>query len=60
VVIWQRLLHSGIGLGAVYKFLVFVSGFLPLLFAITGLRMWWLKRMQRRITIADEVPAVAE
>jgi uncharacterized iron-regulated membrane protein len=60
VVIWQRLLHSGIGLGVIYKFLVFVSGFLPLLFAITGLRMWWLKRVQRRITVADEVPAVAE
>jgi uncharacterized iron-regulated membrane protein len=60
VVIWQRLLHSGLGLGFLYKVLVFVSGFLPLLFAITGLSMWWLKRVQRRITVAEEVPAIAE
>lgn len=48
VVVWQRLLHSGLGLGIAYKILVFLSGFLPLLFGITGLRMWWLKRYQRR------------
>jgi uncharacterized iron-regulated membrane protein len=60
VVIWQRLLHSGLGLGLIYKLLVFVSGFLPLLFAITGLRMWWLKRVQRRITLPEAVPEIAE
>jgi uncharacterized iron-regulated membrane protein len=53
VVIWQRLLHSGLGLGVAYKLLVFLSGLLPLLFAITGFRMWWLKRAQRRYTVVD-------
>ena len=51
VVIWQRYLHSGLGLGFAWRALVFVSGFLPLLFAITGIRMWWLKRAQRRLAV---------
>lgn len=45
---WQHALHAGEGLGWVWKFLVFLSGFLPLLFAITGVSMWWLKRRVRR------------
>lgn len=44
---WQRPLHEGGGLGAVWRFLVFLSGLLPLLFAITGISMWWLKRRAR-------------
>jgi len=44
---WQHGLHEGRGLGPVWRFLVFVSGFLPLLFVITGLRIWWLKRCAR-------------
>ena len=46
--VWQRPLHEGGGLGALWRFLVFLSGFLPLLFVITGLSMWWLKRRARR------------
>lgn len=41
---WQHGLHEGRGLGPVWKFLVFLSGFLPLIFTVTGLRIWWLKR----------------
>lgn len=41
---WQRPLHEGMGLGPVWRGLVFVSGFLPLLFSITGVSMWLLKR----------------
>ncbi len=33
VVLWQRWLHSGLGLGIVWRVLVFISGFLPLFFA---------------------------
>jgi uncharacterized iron-regulated membrane protein len=44
---WQHGLHEGRGLGPVWKFLVFLSGFLPLIFAVTGLRIWWLKRRAR-------------
>lgn len=47
-VAWQRALHYGQGLGAGYKFLVFVSGVIVPAFAITGFLMWWLKRRNRR------------
>ena len=41
---WQHLLHFGVGLGLLWKVLVFLSGLLPLLLAITGLTVWWKKR----------------
>ena len=44
---WQHALHAGEGAGPLWKLLVFVIGFLPLLFSITGVWMWWLKRAQR-------------
>ena len=43
-----RGLHAGQGLGPVYRALVFASGFLPLLFAVTGFLMWLKKRQARR------------
>jgi hypothetical protein len=48
IIAWQRALHYGQGLGGIYKFLVFVSGLIIPLFAITGFLMWWLKRRNRR------------
>ena len=36
------------GLGGAYKFLVFVSGIIIPVFAVTGFLMWWLKRRNRR------------
>lgn len=47
-VAWQRPLHAGEGWGAVWRALVFVSGFLPLLFVITGTVMWLKKRKGRK------------
>jgi uncharacterized iron-regulated membrane protein len=47
IIAWQRALHYGLGLGGVYKFLVFVSGVIIPLFAITGFMMWWIKRRNR-------------
>jgi uncharacterized iron-regulated membrane protein len=44
VLAWQHAVHAGQALGWVWKVLVFLSGFLPLLFALTGATMWWLKR----------------
>jgi uncharacterized iron-regulated membrane protein len=41
---WQRALHSGKGLGTMWWMLVFVSGLMPPLFAVTGVTMWWLRR----------------
>lgn len=48
IIAWQRALHYGTGLGGVYKFLVFVSGVIIPLFAVTGTLMWWIKRRNRR------------
>ncbi len=47
-VAWQRPLHAGVGLGPIWNALVFISGFLPLLFSITGISMWWIKRRARQ------------
>ncbi|WP_300295560.1 PepSY domain-containing protein [Ferrovibrio sp.] len=50
IIAWQRALHYGTGLGGVYKFLVFVSGVIIPLFAVTGFFMWWIKRRNRQAT----------
>jgi uncharacterized iron-regulated membrane protein len=47
VLAYQHALHEGGGLGPVWRLLVFLSGFLPLVFAITGTMMWLKKRGQR-------------
>jgi uncharacterized iron-regulated membrane protein len=55
---WQHALHAGEGLGWTWKLLVFASGFLPLLFGITGFLMWQLKRRAKRVALAvREAPA---
>lgn len=44
----QRPMHDGQGnLGALWEFLVFLAGLVPLLFVITGTIMWLKKRKQR-------------
>jgi uncharacterized iron-regulated membrane protein len=49
---WQRQFHAGNGLGWWWWTLVFLSGFLPLIFVITGISMWWLKRRNRALVQA--------
>jgi len=46
---WQHAVHAGQALGWVWKLLVFLSGLLPLLFALTGSAMWWLKRRRQPV-----------
>lgn len=48
----QRGLHGGEGFGWIWKILVFLSGLLPLLFSVTGIAMWWIKR-RRRSDVAE-------
>jgi uncharacterized iron-regulated membrane protein len=48
IIAWQRALHYGTGLGSTYKFLVFASGVVIPIFAVTGFLMWWIKRRNRR------------
>ncbi len=55
---WQRPVHVG-NLGPVWKFLVFLSGLVPLLFVITGITMW-LKKRRRHVPmtmLTDDVTA---
>jgi uncharacterized iron-regulated membrane protein len=44
VVDLQNALHYGAAFGIFWKVMVFVSGFLPLFFAITGFNIWWARR----------------
>jgi uncharacterized iron-regulated membrane protein len=57
---WMRPLHAGEGLGAPWRLLVFVSGMLPPLFAISGVAMWVLRRRRRRAVSVDTVGAVGD
>ncbi|MGE0259572.1 MAG: PepSY-associated TM helix domain-containing protein, partial [Alphaproteobacteria bacterium] len=52
ILAWQHALHAGEGLGPVWKMLVFLSGLLPLLFTITGILMWLLRRRRRKMPAA--------
>jgi uncharacterized iron-regulated membrane protein len=56
---WMRPVHDG-SLGAVWKFLVFLSGLVPTLFVVTGLVMWWKKRQRRVPMTAMTEDIVAE
>jgi uncharacterized iron-regulated membrane protein len=51
---WQHALHAGEGLGPVWQSLVFLTGLLPLFFAVTGSRLWWLRRRARRALLAAQ------
>lgn len=44
---WMRALHEGRGVGFWFKFLVFLSGFAPVLFVITGVIMYLQKRKNK-------------
>ena len=44
---WQRTVHDGRAWGAIWAFLVFFSGLMPPLFAVTGTAMWWMRRRAR-------------
>jgi uncharacterized iron-regulated membrane protein len=52
VLAWQHAVHAGRGFGPVWRLLVFVCGLLPLLFSVTGIIMWRLRR-RRRAAAAD-------
>lgn len=52
ITVWQRALHGGYGFGWTWKILTFLSGLLPVLFAITGIAMWWTRRRRRKAQAA--------
>jgi uncharacterized iron-regulated membrane protein len=53
---WARIIHFGHRLGGEWTVLAFVSGLLPILFAVTGTYIWYVKRIRRR----GMIPAAAE
>jgi len=60
VVNFQNALHYGVAFGPLWWIVVFVSGLLPLLFAITGLNIWWARRRvthRASETAVQNVPA---
>ena len=59
VMAWQRPIHQGL-LGPVWRFLVFLSGFLPAIFVLTGVVMWLKKRQSRLSMTAPLVMEPAE
>ncbi len=54
---WQRPLHAGDGLGWPWRILVFLSGLMPVVFAITGIWMWVLKRRAGRLVRRSSLAA---
>jgi uncharacterized iron-regulated membrane protein len=56
----QHAIHFGVGLGWIWKILVFLSGLLPLFLAITGLNVWWRKRRGRNASVPAQASAAAE
>lgn len=46
---WLFPLHNGEAFGLAGRWLVFLTGFTPLLLYGTALRMWWLKRQAHRL-----------
>jgi uncharacterized iron-regulated membrane protein len=58
---WIRWIHDGARGGPVWQFIVFLTGVFPVVFAFTGLLMWWRGwRMRRKVRAGDARPAGQE
>lgn len=44
--LWHAI-HEGAFGGAAWQVIVFLVGFLPLLFSITGIALWWIKKRDK-------------
>jgi uncharacterized iron-regulated membrane protein len=54
---WIRWIHEGSHSGPVWQFVVFLTGAFPLIFAVTGVIMWWRGRRSRASLAADRAGA---
>ena len=56
---WMRWIHEGSHSGPVWQFVVFLTGVFPLVFAVTGIIMWWRGRRSRRDVAANRAASPA-
>jgi uncharacterized iron-regulated membrane protein len=54
---WIRWIHEGSHSGPVWQFVVFLTGAFPLIFAVTGIIMWWRGRRSRASLAAGRAGA---
>jgi uncharacterized iron-regulated membrane protein len=57
---WIRWIHEGSHSGPVWQFVVFLTGVFPLVFAVTGVIMWWRGRRSRREVAAGRAAGRGE
>jgi uncharacterized iron-regulated membrane protein len=60
IALWIRWIHEGSHSGPVWQIIVFISGLLPTLFAVTGLLIWLRKRRNRRAGVEDRTAGVPQ
>jgi uncharacterized iron-regulated membrane protein len=60
IALWVRWIHEGSHSGPVWQVVVFISGLLPTLFAVTGLLIWLRKRRNRRRDVEDRTAGVPQ
>jgi len=57
---WMRWIHEGSHSGAVWQAIVFLTGVFPLVFAVTGIVMWWRGRHSRRLVAEGRAAEAGE
>jgi uncharacterized iron-regulated membrane protein len=53
---WIRWIHDGGRGGPVWQFIVFLTGVFPVVFAFTGILMWWRGRSMRNRAKSSDAP----
>jgi uncharacterized iron-regulated membrane protein len=51
ITVWMHSLHEGAGFGIIYQIAVCLVGLSILLFSITGVSLWWIKRKAKRLSL---------
>jgi uncharacterized iron-regulated membrane protein len=57
---WIRWIHDGSRGGPVWQFVLFLTGVFPVVFAFTGLLMWWRGRRTRSYVITSAARQVGQ
>lgn len=52
--LWHAI-HEGSFGGATWQLIVFLTGFLPLLFSITGIALWWMKKRDKKLKFSAKI-----